>query len=101
MPPDAGPHDEAGSPTLHGRAAGHQRPKAPTAQWARTTLPLVTLRTTPLHGQHRAAGAKLADFGGWDMPIEYTGVVAEHTAVRTSVGAFDVSHMGKLVVSGR
>ena len=42
----------------------------------------------------------MADFGGWDMPIEYVGVVAEHTAVRTTVGAFDVSHMGKLIVTG-
>jgi glycine cleavage system T protein (aminomethyltransferase) len=65
-----------------------------------TTLPIVTLRSTPLHGRHTAAGAKMADFGGWDMPIEYVGVVAEHTAVRTTVGAFDVSHMGKLIVSG-
>jgi aminomethyltransferase len=64
------------------------------------TLLGVTLRRTPLHDQHLAAGAKLADFGGWDMPIEYVGVVAEHAAVRTAVGAFDVSHMGKLVVRG-
>ena len=42
----------------------------------------------------------MADFGGWDMPIEYTGTVAEHTAVRTSVGIFDVSHMGKVAVHG-
>jgi aminomethyltransferase len=58
------------------------------------------LKTTPLHSRHLAAGAKTADFGGWDMPIEYAGVVAEHTAVRTSVGVFDVSHMGKLAVHG-
>jgi len=62
--------------------------------------PVTDLRTTPLHSRHLAAGAKTADFGGWDMPIEYTGVVAEHTAVRTSVGVFDVSHMGKLAVYG-
>jgi aminomethyltransferase len=61
----------------------------------------VTLRTTALTEIHRAAGAKMADFGGWDMPIEYpTGVVAEHTTVRTGVGVFDVSHMGKLVIRG-
>jgi aminomethyltransferase len=61
----------------------------------------VTLRRTPLFPAHAAAGAKLADFGGWEMPIEYpTGVVAEHTAVRTAVGVFDVSHMGKLVLTG-
>jgi aminomethyltransferase len=59
-----------------------------------------TLKQTPLHDRHLAAGAKTADFGGWDMPIEYTGVVAEHTAVRTAVGLFDVSHMGKVRVHG-
>jgi aminomethyltransferase len=58
-------------------------------------------RRTVLYPEHVAAGAKLADFGGWDMPIEYpTGVVAEHTAVRTEVGVFDVSHMGRLRVRG-
>lgn len=55
---------------------------------------------TPLHDRHVAAGAKMADFGGWDMPIEYQGTVAEHTAVRAAAGVFDVSHMGKVGVSG-
>lgn len=60
------------------------------------------LRTSPLHDRHVALGAKMADFGGWSMPIEYPGggVVAEHTAVRTAVGVFDVSHLGKATVSG-
>ena len=58
------------------------------------------LRKTPLYDRHIAAGAKTADFGGWDMPIEYTGVVTEHAAVRTAVGLFDVSHMGKVRVHG-
>ncbi len=58
------------------------------------------LKTTPLHSRHLAAGAKTADFGGWDMPIEYDGVVAEHTAVRSTVGVFDVSHMGKVAIHG-
>ena len=61
---------------------------------------MTDLRTTPLHPRHLAAGAKTADFGGWDMPIEYAGVVAEHTAVRTAVGLFDVSHMGKVRIHG-
>jgi aminomethyltransferase len=60
----------------------------------------MTLRQTPLHERHRAAGAKLADFGGWDMPIEYEGVLAEHEAVRNACGIFDVSHMGKVRVRG-
>jgi len=59
-----------------------------------------TLRRTPLYDRHVEAGAKTADFGGWDMPIEYEGVVAEHTGVRTAVGIFDVSHMGKVRVHG-
>ncbi|MBW8173548.1 glycine cleavage system aminomethyltransferase GcvT [Ornithinimicrobium sp. Arc0846-15] len=60
------------------------------------------LITSPLHERHTALGAKMADFGGWLMPIEYPGggVVAEHTAVRSAVGVFDVSHLGKATVSG-
>jgi len=55
----------------------------------------------PLYSHHLALGAKLGPFGGWQMPIEYpTGTVAEHQAVRTAVGIFDVSHMGKVVIQG-
>jgi aminomethyltransferase len=57
--------------------------------------------TSPLHERHVALGAKFAGFGGWSMPLEYpTGVVKEHTAVRESVGIFDVSHLGKITVVG-
>jgi aminomethyltransferase len=55
---------------------------------------------TPLIAQHRAAGAKLVDFAGWEMPIQYTGVVDEYHAVRRKAGLFDVSHMGRIVVTG-
>ncbi len=59
------------------------------------------LRTGPLHDHHTALGATLGAFGGWSMPIAYPdGTVAEHTAVRTDVGVFDVSHLGKLAVTG-
>ncbi len=60
------------------------------------------LLQSPLHERHVAAGAKMADFGGWVMPIEFAGggVVAEHTAVRERVGVFDVSHLGKALVRG-
>ena len=60
------------------------------------------LRRSPLHDRHTALGAKMADFGGWLMPIEYPdgGVVREHTAVREAVGLFDVSHLGKATVTG-
>ena len=57
-------------------------------------------QTTALYDQHVALGAKMTDFGGWMMPLEYSGVIAEHTAVRTSVGAFDVSHMCAIRVHG-
>ncbi|PKZ41663.1 glycine cleavage system protein T, partial [Kytococcus schroeteri] len=61
-----------------------------------------SLRHSPLHEAHVARGAKMADFGGWDMPIEFPGggVKAEHNATREAVGLFDVSHMGKVRVSG-
>ncbi len=59
------------------------------------------LLTSPLHDRHEALGAKFAEFGGWSMPLEYSsGVVKEHTAVRESVGIFDVSHLGKAMVTG-
>lgn len=58
------------------------------------------LRKTPLNATHRQHGAKMVDFGGWDMPVEYSGLIAEHMAVRTRVGLFDVSHMGEIQLRG-
>ncbi|HEU4686257.1 MAG TPA: glycine cleavage system aminomethyltransferase GcvT [Nitrospira sp.] len=58
------------------------------------------MERTPLHEQHRLAGAKLIDFAGWDMPIQYSGVIDEYQTVRNRVGLFDVSHMGRLGISG-
>ncbi len=55
---------------------------------------------TPLYSWHAAAGARLIEFGGWEMPLQYSGIVEEHLAVRRGVGLFDVSHMGKLLVAG-
>ncbi len=65
-----------------------------------TTSTVETLKKTPLNAVHRAAGARMVDFGGWDMPVEYSGIIAEHMAVRTGVGLFDVSHMGEIEVRG-
>ena len=63
--------------------------------------PAPALKTSPLHDRHLALGAKMAEFGGWEMPLEYpTGVLKEHAAVRESVGIFDVSHLGKATVTG-
>jgi glycine cleavage system T protein (aminomethyltransferase) len=58
------------------------------------------LKATPLNSAHRRMGAKMVDFAGWDMPVEYSGVLQEHRAVRQSVGVFDVSHMGEIEVRG-
>ena len=66
------------------------------------STPTVTpaLRKTALNSVHRQLGAKMVDFGGWDMPVEYSGLIAEHMAVRTGVGLFDVSHMGDIQLRG-
>ncbi len=60
-----------------------------------------TLKKTPLNARHRALGARMVEFGGWDMPVEYSGLVSEHMAVRTRAGLFDVSHMGEIEIAGR
>src|ERR1700686_3478906 len=59
-----------------------------------------TLLRTPLPDRHVAAGARMVPFAGWEMPVQYEGVIAEHRAVRTDSGVFDVSHMGELEVEG-
>jgi aminomethyltransferase len=59
------------------------------------------LKKTPLNARHRAHGARMVPFGGWDMPVEYSGIVSEHLTVRTKAGLFDVSHMGEVEVAGK
>jgi len=59
-----------------------------------------TLRRTPLHDRHVALGARMVPFAGWEMPVQYEGVIQEHKSVRTDAGVFDVSHMGELDVEG-
>ena len=58
------------------------------------------LRRSPLHDRHVAAGAKLIGFAGWEMPVQYEGIRAEHLAVRERAGVFDVSHMGQIETRG-
>ncbi len=58
------------------------------------------LRRTPLYPRHVRLGARLVEFGGWEMPVQYAGIVEEHRAVRTAAGVFDVSHMGEVEVEG-
>jgi aminomethyltransferase len=62
--------------------------------------PSETLRRTPLYDRHVAASARLVPFAGWEMPVQYAGIRAEHVAVRTEAGVFDVSHMGQIETSG-
>lgn len=85
------------------RGARHgSRGRAPRRGGADYLEGMSDLKLSPMNDEHVALGAKMADFGGWNMPIEYAGqgVIAEHMAVRERVGIFDVSHMGKAVVSG-
>lgn len=59
-----------------------------------------TMHQTPLDAQHRALGARMIPFAGWEMPVQYAGIVEEHRAVRSTAGLFDLSHMGELFVKG-
>jgi aminomethyltransferase len=59
-----------------------------------------TLQRTPLHDRHVALGARMVPFAGWEMPVQYEGVIPEHRAVRSDAGVFDVSHMGELEIEG-
>jgi glycine cleavage system T protein (aminomethyltransferase) len=65
-----------------------------------TTPATATLRKTALNQIHRNLGAKMVNFGGWEMPLEYSGILSEHEAVRTRAGLFDVSHMGEIEIQG-
>ncbi|MFN9915450.1 MAG: glycine cleavage system protein T, partial [Pirellulaceae bacterium] len=58
------------------------------------------LQTTPLTNWHRTHGARMAEFAGYEMPIQYSGIVAEHQVTRTAAGVFDISHMGRLRFEG-
>jgi aminomethyltransferase len=65
-----------------------------------SSIPATQLKKTPLNARHRSSGARMVEFGGWDMPVEYSGITQEHVAVRTRGGLFDVSHMGQIEVAG-
>ena len=58
------------------------------------------MKRTPLYSVQRAAGARFVDFGGWELPVQYSSIQDEHTAVRTHAGLFDVSHMGEIELRG-
>src|SRR5919206_4424296 len=65
------------------------------------SVPAANLKATPLNSVHRRSNAKMVDFGGWDMPVQYSGIIDEHLTVRRAVGLFDVSHMGEIEVRGQ
>ena len=83
--------DDAGA----GRRRGRNRPRRCRDRRPRADRPL-----TPLTETHRALGARLIEFGGWLMPVQYGSILEEHRAVRERVGLFDLSHMGELYVEG-
>src|SRR5260370_31748102 len=58
------------------------------------------MKATPLNAVHRKMGAKMVDFGGWDMPVQYSSILEEHHTVRKNAGLFDVSHMGEIEIQG-
>src|SRR5512142_3146017 len=58
------------------------------------------LRRTPLYETHKALHARMVEFGGWEMPVQYSGILEEHRAVRTAAGLFDIDHMGQVRVRG-
>ena len=66
-----------------------------------TTPATAELRKTALNSLHHRLGAKMVNFGGWEMPLEYSGILSEHEAVRTRAGLFDVSHMGEIEIRGK
>src|SRR6267378_4447391 len=59
-----------------------------------------TMKRTPLFAAHQRLGGKLIEFGGWEMPVQYTSIMDEHLAVRNAAGIFDISHMGEVTVQG-
>jgi aminomethyltransferase len=62
---------------------------------------MASAQRSPLHDRHASAGARFTEFGGWEMPLQYSGILEEHRAVRQAAGLFDVSHMGEIAVTGR
>ena len=64
------------------------------------TVAAETLRRSPLHDRHVQAGARMVPFAGWEMPLQYDGIVPEHLAARRAIGVFDVSHMGQIETRG-
>src|SRR6476646_8278186 len=77
-----------------------RQPSNMSADTSSTDTATPRLKRTPLYDEHRALGARLVEFSGWEMPVQYSGILEEHRAVRERAGIFDVSHMGELEVTG-
>src|SRR5204863_3595794 len=86
-----------------GRAGGARPrglPGEAASRLAAQGLSATPLKRTPLFSAHVKAGARMVPFGGWEMPVQYRGIIEEHRTVRAAVGCFDVSHMGEFEVEG-
>ncbi len=83
---------------FRGRIEGHAGSRPGSQFIARVNS--AELKRTPLYSAHQKLGGKLIEFGGWEMPVQYTSIVDEHLAVRNAAGIFDISHMGEFLVSG-
>ena len=69
-------------------------------EYNRRRMNAESIKSTPLCDKHVALGAKMVPFAGWNMPVQYTGIIDEHNTVRSACGVFDISHMGQFLVSG-
>src|SRR5439155_20230552 len=85
---------------VHGARDGRPALTLAPRRWSTGSLVDAPLKRTPLYEAHVKAGARLVPFGGWEMPVQYAGIIEEHRAVRSAVGLFDVSHMGEFEVDG-
>ena len=86
---------------MRSAVSGWHQPEPPGPRKRRMSqAPSGTLKQTALNARHRSLGARMVEFGGWDMPVEYSGIADEHLAVRTRAGLFDVSHMGQIEIAG-
>ncbi len=92
-------HAVPGASVVLGRGFGLARRRDPTDTSAAMES-TVQLKRTPLHAAHKRLGARLVEFGGWDMPVQYSSIVDEHLCVRRAAGIFDISHMGEAWVRG-
>src|SRR5512132_2760451 len=87
-------------PSLPPRLLTRGRSRSAQRSTPMSQVPAAAPKKTPLHARHRSLGARMVEFGGWDMPVEYSGIADEHMAVRTRAGLFDVSHMGEIEIAG-